>query len=115
MKQSDGRVVVGIIFILAGIFLVINQYVLSIPFFPWILLVIGVAIFLISIFSANVFGGLQALIWLGGLAFAFYYNQVLPGILIIIGVSVIMNSLRSMFYKTNKVKIEIDEEKNKDQ
>lgn len=114
MKRSDERIVIGIIFIIAGLFLVINQYAFKIPFFPWILLVIGVAIFLISLFSGSIFGGLQALIWFGGLAFAFYYNQILPGILIIIGVSIILSAIRSLFYKTNKVKIEIDEEKSKD-
>ena len=108
MKKAAERVVVGVVLIVAGIFLVLNQFTFKIAFFPWILLAIGVALFLISLISGNFFGGLQSLIWLGGLAFAFYYDQLLAGILIIIGCSIIISAFQNMFRKTTKVNIEIN-------
>lgn len=111
MRKIGERIAWGIILIIGGLFLIINQFAFKIPIFPWILLAIGVAIFLIDLFSGEFWGGLQALIWLGGLAFAFYYDQILPGIIIIIGVSIIVGGFRDMFRKTHKVEININENK----
>lgn len=112
MKRTDERIVIGVIFVITGLFLIINQFMFKISFFPWILLVIGVFIFLISLFSANFWGGLQALLWLGGLSFALYYDQILPGILIIIGTSIILGGFKQVFTKTHKVEININEKDN---
>ncbi len=112
MSKVSERVVVGIIFIIAGLFLILNQFTFKIAFFPWILLVIGTVIFLTSLFSGNFWGGLQALIWLGGLAFAFYFDQLFPGILIILGFSIIAQSIRSNFKKSTNIDIEIKQEDN---
>ncbi len=111
MRKVGERTAWGIILIIGGLFLIINQFAFKIPIFPWILLAIGAAIFLIDLFSGEFWGGLQALIWLGGLAFAFYYDQILPGIMIIIGVSTIIGGFRDMFRKTHKVEININENK----
>mgnify|MGYP001202522704 CR=1 FL=1 len=112
MKKVEERIIVGIILIVAGIFLVLNQFMFKISFFPWILLVIGVILFLISLFSRNIWGGLQSLLWFGGLAFAFYYDQLIPGILIIIGFSIILGGFRQMFYRANKVEIHLNDSQN---
>ncbi len=112
MKKKADRILVGILVIIAGIFLIINQFTFKLPLFPWGLLFLGVAIFILSIFSGNFFGGLQALLWLGGLSFAFYYNQIFPGILIIIGISTILDAFKSYSHESTKININIDNEEN---
>lgn len=111
MRKTNERIFWGVIFIIGGIFLIINQFAFKIAFFPWILLAIGIVAFLMNLFSGEFWGGLQALIWLGGLTFAFYYDQLLPGIIIIIGVSIIISAIRDMFRRYNKVEININENK----
>lgn len=102
MRENEGRIITGVVFVLAGLFLVMNQFVFKIGFFPWILLIIGIAIFLISLFSGRFFSGLTALLWFGGLCFAFYYNQIIPGLIIIIGTSIILGAINDMIRRPKK-------------
>ncbi len=65
----------------------------SIDFFPWILLVIGLASVPGSIAKEGFWAGLQGLIWMGGLAVLFEMDALWPGVLILIGLSTMAGAL----------------------
>jgi hypothetical protein len=79
----------GIFLIGLGVLFLIDD----VPFFPWILLVIGLASVPGSIANEGLWAGLQGLIWMGGLAVLFATNLFWPGILILIGLSVVAGSI----------------------
>lgn len=113
MNRKTKSIIWGVIFIVCGIFLIINQFVFNFKIFPWILLFIAIVIFLIGLFTGTFWAGLNSLIWFGGLTFAFYYNQVLAGILIIIGTNIIISAIHDLFTNSRKSsKIEINIDKN---
>ncbi|MBN1564663.1 MAG: hypothetical protein JXA10_12530 [Anaerolineae bacterium] len=74
----------GIFLIGLGVLFLVD----SINFFPWILLVIGLASVPGSMAKDGFWAGLQGLIWMGGLAILFDGKlPFVPGILIMIGLS----------------------------
>ena len=78
----------GIILIGIGVFIWLN-----INWFPWFLVVIGLAGLPSSVAREGLWAGLQGVIWLGGLAVLFATNMFWPGILILIGLSTIAGAL----------------------
>jgi hypothetical protein len=62
-------------------------------FWPWILVVIGLASLPGSIASKGLWAGLQGFVWLIGIAILFALDAFWPGILILIGLSIIIGSL----------------------
>jgi hypothetical protein len=72
----------GVLFLVEGI-----------PFWPWILLVIGLAGLPESVAQKGLWAGLQGLVWMGGLAVLFATGQFWPGILILIGFSMLAGAL----------------------
>ena len=79
----------GILLIGLGVLFLVN----SIPFFPWILLVVGLASLPGSIAREGLWAGLQGFVWLGGLAVLFATGLLWPGILILIGLSTLAGAL----------------------
>jgi len=79
----------GVLLIGLGVLFLID----SIPFFPWILLVIGLASLPGSIARDGLWAGLQGAIWLGGLAVLFATGDFWPGILILIGLSTLAGAM----------------------
>ena len=65
----------------------------SIPFWPWVLVVIGLAGLPESIAQKGLWAGLQGLVWMAGLAVLFATGKFWPGILILIGVSTLAGAL----------------------
>ena len=81
----------GIFLIGLGVLFLVDE----IDFWPWILLVIGLASVPGSIASEGLWAGLQGLVWMGGLAVLFASGQFFPGVLILIGLSLVAD--RMMF------------------
>ena len=79
----------GIFLIGLGVLFLIDE----IPFFPWILLVFGLAGLPGSIANKGLWAGLQGLIWMGGLAVLFAIDLIWPGILILIGLSMVAGAI----------------------
>jgi len=79
-----------------GIFLIgfgVLFLVDGIDFWPWILVVIGLASLPASVAREGLWAGSQGFIWMAGLAVLFASNAFWPGILILIGLSIIIGSL----------------------
>lgn len=80
-----------------GIFLVglgVLFLVDSISFWPWILVVIGLAGVPSSVANKGLWAGMQGLVWMVGLAILFTNpSMFFPGILIVIGLSIIAGAL----------------------
>ena len=65
----------------------------SIPFWPWILVVIGLAGLPESVAQNGLWAGMQGVVWMAGLAVLFATGKFWPGILILIGVSTLVGAL----------------------
>ena len=76
--------------ILVGIGLI---FLLNIDFFPAILIVIGLASLPGSLANKGFWAGIQGAVWLIGLAILFATDKLWPGILILIGLSMIGGAL----------------------
>jgi hypothetical protein len=79
----------GIMLIGIGVLFLVD----SIDFWPWILLVVGLAGVPGSIAEKGFWAGLQGLIWLGGLSVLFATEMFWPGILILAGLSIMTGAL----------------------
>lgn len=89
----------GIFLIGIGVLFLVEE----VDFWPWILLVIGLASVPGSIAHEGFWAGLQGLVWMGGLAILFYTEAFWPGILIVIGVSTMVGAMvRPEFAKKDK-------------
>ncbi len=62
-------------------------------FWPWILVVAGLAGLPSSIARKGFWAGLQGLVWMIGLAILFALDALWPGILVLIGLSMIAGAL----------------------
>jgi hypothetical protein len=78
-----------------GIFLIgLGILFLSkVDFFPWILVVIGLASLPGSVAREGFWAGMQGFIWLVGLAILFATDTIWPGILILAGLSILAGSI----------------------
>ncbi len=65
----------------------------GIPFWPWILVVLGLAGLPESIAQKGLWAGMQGVVWMAGLAVLFATGKFWPGILILIGVSTLVGAL----------------------
>lgn len=72
----------GVLFLVEGI-----------PFWPWILVVIGLVGLPESVAQKGLWAGLQGVVWLAGLAVLFATGKFWPGILILIGLSTLAGAL----------------------
>ena len=76
--------------VLIGIGLI---FLLNIGFWPWILFVVAVPAFLHGISDGGVSGGLKAAVWLLGLGVIALFDLWWPGILILVGISILVETL----------------------
>jgi hypothetical protein len=78
-----------------GIFLIgLGILFLSkVEFFPWILVVIGLAGLPGSVARKGFWAGIQGFIWLTGLAILFATDAIWPGILILVGLSILAGAI----------------------
>jgi len=78
-----------------GIFLIgLGILFLSkVDFFPWILVVIGVSSLPGSLAQKGFWAGIQGFVWLVGLAILFATDRIWPGILILVGLSIVAGAL----------------------
>ena len=90
-KQTAGSLTAGLILIGLAIIIIVKD----IAFFPWVLAVIGIAILPGSILKEGWRHALTASSWLIGLALCFYFDVFWPGILILIGITMILEGLFS--------------------
>lgn len=66
----------------------------AVPFWPWILLVVGLASLPGSIANEGLWAGMQGFVWMAGLAFLFAGPiPFWPGILILAGVSMMVGAM----------------------
>lgn len=72
----------GLLFLLPGV-----------SFFPWILVVIGLAELPASLANDKGWAGWQGFVWLVGLALLFWSGHFFPGILILMGVSALIGAV----------------------
>ena len=79
----------GIFMIGLGVLFLVDE----IDFWPWILLVIGLTSVPSSIAHEGFWAGLQGLVWMGGLAFLFYTGAFWPGIMVLIGASIMVGAM----------------------
>lgn len=102
MKINLDHVSLGIICIGIGIIMLLE----SINLFPWILLIIGVSLLPKLFFQENKIRHFQTILWLCGLACLFIYGIFWPGILILAGVSIIVDGFkprtRLKYYQNDK-------------
>jgi hypothetical protein len=68
-------------------------FLADIGFWPWILVVFGLAGLPASLANKGFWAGIQGLVWMIGLAILFETGQFFPGILILIGLSMIAGAL----------------------
>jgi hypothetical protein len=68
-------------------------FLLRMPFFPTILAVLGLSSMLAGFASGRGWQGVQGGIWLVGLFVLFYFDILWPGILILIGISVLIGAI----------------------
>lgn len=102
------RIIAGLTLVICGIFLIISNFVFHLAFFPWILAILGLILGFAAIFTGNLFGGLQSILWLVGLCFAFYFHQILAGLLVISGFSLIIGSIEDFFKRKRRKTININ-------
>jgi hypothetical protein len=94
--------------ILIGIGLI---FLLKIDFFPAILVVLGLAGLPESIAKKGLWAGLQGAVWLIGLAILFATGTIWPGILILIGASMLLGALvRPPMFEKRKRDWVVDED-----
>jgi hypothetical protein len=79
----------GIFLIGIGVLFLVD----SVPFWPWVLVVIGLASMPGSVARDGLWAGLQSLVWLVGLAILFATDTLWPGVLILIGLSIVAGAL----------------------
>lgn len=65
----------------------------SIPFWPWILVVVALATLPRTALTAGVFGAALAALWLIGLALLFAFEVFWPGILLLVGATIALRAL----------------------
>jgi hypothetical protein len=68
-------------------------FLTKVNFFPWILVVIGVASLPGSVAQKGFWAGIQGFVWLVGLAILFATNTLWPGILILAGLSILAGAI----------------------
>jgi predicted membrane protein len=95
--KTAGSLTGGLVLIGLAILFLVD----SISFWPWILAVIGVAILPGSIIKDGWRHSITGSAWLIGLALCFYFEMFWPGILILIGITLI---LEFIFPKQHKKK-----------
>lgn len=88
-SEKRGEQVGGGVFLIGLALLFMGAF----PFFPGILLVIGASTFAGAVVKRSVWSALSGLVWLFGLAFLFTNGFWWPGILILIGLSMILGTL----------------------
>lgn len=87
---SGGLLLIGI-----GVILLLKR-----PFFPSILAVLGLSSILAGLASGRGWYGIQGGIWLVGLFVIFQFDILIPGILILAGVSGLVGALTRPMLKT---------------
>ncbi len=88
-KQTAGSLTLGLLLIGLAVIILVKE----VAFFPWILAVIGIAILPGSILKEGWQHALTASSWLIGLALCFHFHVFWPGILILIGITMILEGL----------------------
>jgi hypothetical protein len=88
-KDTMGGVSAGIMLVGIGII-----FLAGIDIFPWILAVIGLASLPGSVAKDGLWAGLQGAVWLIGLAVLFALDIIWPGILILIGLSILAGAIK---------------------
>lgn len=68
-------------------------FLADIDIWPWILVVFGLASLPESLAQKGLWAGIQGAVWMIGLAILFVTDQIWPGILILIGLSIIAGAL----------------------
>ncbi len=76
--------------ILIGIGLI---FLLDIDFFPAILVVVGLASLPGSLANEGLWAGIQGAVWLIGFAILFATGKIWPGVLILVGISIVGGAL----------------------
>ena len=79
----------GIMLIGIGVLFLVDE----IDFWPWILVVIGLASLPGSVARKGFWAGIQGFVWMVGLALLFATDTFWPGILILIGVSILAGAV----------------------
>ncbi|MBI5960916.1 MAG: hypothetical protein HY866_19410 [Chloroflexi bacterium] len=87
-KDTFDTVSTGIFLIGIGVFIWLN-----LDWWPWFLLVVGLASLPSSLARDGIWAGLQGMIWLGGLSILFATGTFWPGILILAGLSTIAGAI----------------------
>lgn len=88
-KRTAGSLTSGLVIIGIAVLIMIKE----ISFFPWILAVLGIATLPGAILKEGWRHALTASSWLIGLALCFYFEMFWPGILILIGLTMIFEGL----------------------
>lgn len=88
-KRTAGSLTSGLVIIGIAILIMFKE----ISFFPWILVVLGVATLPGAILKEGWRHALTASSWLIGLAICFHFGIFWPGILILIGLTMIFEGL----------------------
>jgi predicted membrane protein len=102
MKINLDHISIAVICIGLGLILLFEE----INLFPWILLIIGVSQLPKIFFRENKITQIQKVLWLCGLAALFIYGIFWPGILILLGVSIILDGFKQKSYhKPRRTKI----------
>ncbi|MBN1200644.1 MAG: hypothetical protein JXJ20_02190 [Anaerolineae bacterium] len=68
-------------------------FLLEIGFWPWILVVVGLASLPTSVANDGLWAGMQGSLWLIGIALLFALDVFWPGILILVGLSVLIGAI----------------------
>ena len=98
-RQTAGSLTGGLILIGLAVIILVKD----LSFFPLILAVIGIAILPGSILKEGWRHALTASSWLIGLALCFHFNIFWPGILILIGITLILEGLFSKRTKKHNI------------
>ncbi len=88
-KKTTSSLTGGLLLIGMAILFLVKE----VAFFPWILAVIGVAILPSTILKKGWQHSLTGSTWLIGLAICFYFNVIWPGVLILVGLTLIFEGL----------------------
>ncbi|HPE69149.1 MAG TPA: hypothetical protein P5560_07135 [Thermotogota bacterium] len=117
MTAKNTGYLTGAIFLIG---LAIIFWVEAIGFWPWILALIGIAAFPQVLVMKGLVEALQTILWMVGLALLFHFSIFWPGILILIGVSILLGIFSRHDRGSNshgkgwKVHVHVDEEKDED-